>query len=126
MAYTAKDGKRFANHQAGKYYDNVKDPVAADETKPEHGEPDGDEGGEEQPIESVVGEHGPAHTTHIEKKDGDSYSVHSEHDDGHKHSSHGHDVHSAHEHSKKAHGVEEEHETDGDEEPSEMPSVMEG
>jgi len=124
MAYKAKDGKRFANHQAGKYYDNVKNPVAAEESKgplqqgPQ--EPDGDEG-QEQPIEDVVAQHGPAHMTHI-SNDG---SVESEHEDGHKHSSHGHDVHSAHKHSLKAHGADEESQDQQEPEGGDrMPSMM--
>jgi uncharacterized protein len=127
MAYKAKDGKRFANHQAGRYYDNVKNPVAAEEAKGEpQQEPDGDEGGE-QPIEDVVAQHGPAHATHIQKDEGEdgSYSVHSEHEDGHKHSSHGHDIHSAHKHSLKAHGADEESQDEQEPEGGErMPSMI--
>lgn len=107
MAYDAKDGRRFANHQMGRHYDNVRNPEAAHEAKQAE-EP---ETGEEEPIESVVQAHGPAHTTHIHREDDGSHSVESEHEDGHKHKSHGHaHVHAAHEHSLKAHGAEEQEE----------------
>lgn len=72
MAYTAHDGRRFANHQEGKHYDEVKGPKAsATETLDDHEEPDGDE----QAPEDVAAEHGAAHTV----------EVHSHHPDGHVH-----------------------------------------
>ena len=123
MAYKARNGRRFANHQEGKFFDNVKNPVAAEESDPAplgEPEPDGDEG-QEQPIEDVVAQHGPAHMTHISNEG----SVESEHEDGHKHSSHGHDVHSAHKHSLKAHGADEESQDQQEPEGGDrMPSMM--
>lgn len=125
MAYTAHNGRRFVNHAVGRNYDRVKaNPVAEKESEQE---PAGD-GQEEQPIEQVVSEHGPAHTTHIMRHPDGSHSVHSEHEDGHRHESHGHaDAHEAHKHSLKAHGADEESpsedEHEGGEE-SEAPSMI--
>lgn len=121
MAYESKatPGRKFANHAVGRNYDRVKaNPVAEKEAEQEPA----DDGQGEQPIEQVVSEHGPAHTTHIQRHEDGSHSVTSEHKDGHKHESHGHeDIHAAHKHSLKAHGAEDsdrEDEPDGDEQPS--------
>lgn len=130
MAYESKatPGRRFANHAVGRNYDRVKaNPVAEKEAEQEPA----DDGQGEQPIEQVVAEHGPAHTTHIMRHPDDSHSVTSEHEDGHKHESHGHpDVHEAHRHSLKAHGASDEEESrdDGgrDEQPSMIASELEG
>jgi hypothetical protein len=129
-AYTAKNGKRFENPEIGRTYDRSRghEPKAEKKTKAKS-EPasDKERAGEEEPIEDVVKAHGPAHSTKIEKMDGEEeqYSVHSEHEDGHKHSSHGHSLHEAHAHSMMAHGGEgmdeEEPEGDGENEAQAMP-----
>lgn len=107
MAYTTKDGHRYENQEIGRAHDRSRghEPKGEKKAKPET-EREG--AGEEEPIESVVEAHGPAHKTEIEKSEdeGDEYSVHSHHEDGHKHSSHGHSLEEAHEHSMKAHGAE--------------------
>lgn len=122
MAYesTTVPGRRFANQAVGRRFDESRrNPVAQkEENEPESAT-------EEQPIEQVVSEHGPAHTTHIMRHEDGTHSVQSEHEDGHKHESHGHDVHSAHHHSLKAHGAEaddEEQDEPTNKEP--MPSMI--
>ena len=126
MAYKAKDGKRFENQEIGRHYDRSRGHEPAKEAKAKS-EPASEKGrtGEEEPIESVVKEHGPAHTKKIEKAEGEeTYSVHSEHEDGHKHSSHGHDLEAAHHHSMKAHGGEGMEDEEGeDEEGESMPAM---
>lgn len=101
MAYEAHDGRRFANHQVGKYYDEVKKPKAA---VAEHDEPDGDEKGPED----VAAEHGAAHTVEI----------HSHHPDGHVHKAEHHHPEEAADHVHKIMGQgepDEDDEPDGDE-----------
>ena len=120
MVFTAHDGRRFSNHAVGRNYDRVKaNPVAEKEAEqPEDAQ-------EEQPIEQVVAEHGPAHTTHIMRHPDKSHSVTSEHEDGYKHESHGHpDVHEAHRHSLKAHGASDEEETRDENEEEDRPSMI--
>jgi hypothetical protein len=97
MAFKARDGKEFQHNGMGKSYDNMLGDKAAK---------GGDSAGQDKSQdESVVAEHGPAHTTVIAKdKMSDKHSVTSHHEDGHKHVSKGHDVHSAHEHSKAMFG----------------------
>jgi hypothetical protein len=103
------------------------------------GEHEGPEPGEKEPsIESVVGQHGPAHTTEIHANmghdgmaGGGSHHVISHHQSGHVHESHGHDLHSAHMHSHKAMGGDGSMghaEPDGDEGAGieAMPAVEEG
>ena len=118
MAYTSKhDGRKFQNHQEGKHYDEVR----ASEKKTKSEPADDEERASENPdIHEVVEEHGPAHTSHIEKADDDSYSMKSEHEDGHKHESHGHTLEEAHKHSMMAHGGED---MEPEEEAEEMPEM---
>jgi len=118
------DGRNFAHKgMASSWENHIKANPAAAMKKPGMEDKDG-----AHDDEQVVSEHGPAHTTHIQKdKAKGTYSVHSHHEDGHKHSSHGHDLAGAHEHSKMMHGGEEEgHQPDtmggdqGDDEEAEM------
>jgi len=114
--YKASDGKQFAHEGMGKSYDGA---LAGGKGGLKPSAPKAEQGGED--AHSVVAQHGPAHTTQIEKskKDG-SHSVHSHHEDGHKHSSHGHDIESAHKHSMAMHGHDEEAAASEHQDPDEM------
>jgi hypothetical protein len=98
------DGREFAHKGMGSSWQGHIDRNPGAAMKPQGGE---QEGGEN---ESVVAEHGPAHTTHImeDKQQPGSYQVHSHHRDGHMHKSKHGSVHEAHEHSLKMHGAGEE------------------
>jgi hypothetical protein len=97
--YKAADGKQFAHEGMGKSYDGA---LAGGKggLKPSGGKSDHDA----DDAQSVVAQHGPAHTTQIAKQKDGSHSVHSHHEDGHKHVSHGHNIESAHKHSMEMHG----------------------
>jgi len=100
--YTANDGKAFGNHEQGKHYDSSRSEPKGPKVKPE---PEGEH--QEENMQDVVSEHGPAE--HVE--------IHSHHEDGHVHKSKHHDAHSARNHVSMAFGEQpEEHaEPDGDE-----------
>jgi hypothetical protein len=93
----------------GKSYDGMLGAKGSAGSKPGFGQDKGqDKGQDDQDHESVVAEHGPAHTTVIAKDEtSGEHTVTSHHADGHKHKSKGHDVHSAHEHSKAMFGETE-------------------
>jgi hypothetical protein len=122
--YKAKDGREFAHEGMGKSWDGHIAANPSQAMKPAEG------GGDGEDPQSIVAEHGPAHTTHIKKEDDGTHSVHSQHKDGHMHKSTGHkSKEEAHEHSMAMMGDEEQEGKPNDSEEregSEMAGAGEG
>ena len=104
---SSKDGKMSGNVQLVDRYEQSKKPARPKQTGGESGGEHEASGHDE--IKSVVDEHGPAHTIHIEHDhDAQHSTMTSHHEDGHKHVGHhdGEDHHvMAHAHAAHAGGV---------------------
>jgi hypothetical protein len=103
-AYQSKSGKRYENHEIGRAADRSGgSPMPQTKAMPQ-GEEQPGQGNMEQPIEEVVGAHGPA----------DEMEIHSKHRDGHVHKAKHHDAHSAHHHVDTAMPQQQEEQGGGD------------
>lgn len=103
MAFKAKDGKNFGNRQKMQAYDE-REPKA--EAKEPESEP-----ADDQSIEEVVAQHGPADKVEIEHDHEGGHHKVTSHHGGHKHhSAHG-SAAEAHMHGAKAAGLEEANES---------------
>jgi hypothetical protein len=110
MAFTSKDGKSFGNRQQMKAYDErpaqsgaKKEPKAA----AAHAEPDGDEGNE-QDIQEVVAEHGPAEKIELHHDDAAGKHHVTSHHGGFTHKTVKAGREEAHEHARSAAGIQPE------------------